>query len=152
MNPADVTTAASVATGLLAIVGTIVAKVLEQKTKQLNAELKNESALREQLLGRIERLEFALADAMKRESDLASRINELEHIVREKDAVARELRMKYDALAEAHRELSDRYKFSEQQNRKLRDEMLAWYIAADRRDTPIPPAYPPPHAKEPKPR
>jgi chromosome segregation ATPase len=142
VNPQDFTTAASIATGLLAVLGTIVAKVLEQKTKQLSADLHNESELRAQLLGRIERLEFALNAAAAREAELRAKVGELELCIRDKESAQREITLRYEALREAHRELSERYKFSEQQNRKLRDEMLAWYIS-DRRHTPIPPAYPP---------
>lgn len=139
----DAATIASVSTGLLAVIGTIVAKILEARAKRLEADLANESALRSQLMGRIDALEFKLAEAADREMTLARKINELEVLLRDKESAARELRLKYEALAEAHHELSDRYKFSEQQNRKLRDEMLAWYINEGRRHTPVPPKYDP---------
>lgn len=143
MNPEDLTTAASVATGLLAVFGTVVAKWLDSRATQLKHDLRNESELRTQLLGRIERLELALTNAAERECSMVRRIAELEGLVKDKDAARRELELRHDALLEAHRELSERYQFSEQQNRKLRDEMLSWYLRSDR-NTPVPPApYPP---------
>lgn len=143
MNPEDLTTAASVATGLLAVLGTVVAKWLDARATQLKQDLQSESELRTQLLGRIERLELALTNAAERECSMVRRIAELEGLVKDKDAARRELELRHDALLEAHRELSERYQFSEQQNRKLRDEMLSWYLRSDR-NTPVPPApYPP---------
>lgn len=145
MNLADVATYTSLSTGVVAVLGTIIAKWLEHKTKELSQKISAEASLRAQLMSRIDRLEQRLADAIGREDALRNKVLELETMVRTKEFSLKELQYKHEALLDNHRELSERYKFSERENSKLRDEMLRWYLESDiniRRTLPPPPRYP----------
>lgn len=108
----DLIAYASASTGLLAVVGTMLAKWLD-------AKVKNESRLREQLLGRIQDLEARLIDS-------TDKISRLELTIMSKTFEMRELTIKYEALKVNYEDLDARYKASEETARKLLEKLVTF--------------------------
>ncbi len=123
------------------LLGGIVAKWLDGRTKQLAEQLKNEAALMQTIVGRQEAIEFQLAAAMRREGEMSQRIRHLENEVKDRDMAVRELTWRYDALKEQYIDLNERHKQAEKDNMRLREELLKSYLesAEALRSLPAPP-------------
>lgn len=134
--------------GIVTVIGGIVAKWLETRTKLLSEELKVESELRNQLLGRIERLELERIVASKREDELLARVQHLETQLATKDLTLQKLTWDHNDLLRRHDELAERCKVAEAESKRLKDELLSHYMA----NSPERKTVPPPAPREPWPK
>lgn len=134
----NASTLAGVIGAVLTLIGGIVARLLENRTKLLSAQLNIESELRNQLLGRIEALEFQTIASRKREDELLGRIQVLETALRDKEYDLKELQARHGELQKRHEELSHRYAITEESNSSLRDQLLRHYIDNERKTIPPP--------------
>lgn len=127
---------APILTGVVAIIGAVVAKVLDSRSKKLSFELSSEIELRKMLLSRVDTLDLQLAMALKKVQDMEKKLHE-------KEVALLELSWKYESLKEAHSYLLDRYKLLAAGNQQLMDEVLQYYVEHHRRTSPPPrPYYP----------
>lgn len=138
----------AIVAGVVTVIGGVIAKLLESRTKLLSEELKVESELRNQLLGRIERLELERIVASKREDELLARVQHLETQLASKDLTLQKLTWDHNALLQRHDELAERCRVAEAESKRLKDELLSHYMASSPERKTVPP--PPP--KEPWPR
>lgn len=130
-------------------IGAAVAKLLDGRQKRLMAELEGERDLLRGVMGRQEALEMQLANATRREGQMAEQIRQLERELAKRDMDMKELTWRYEALRENYTELSERHKVAEADARRLRDELLRYYLEVDARRSmpaegrlPLPPRVP----------
>lgn len=115
--------------------------------KRMEKAIATESELRKSMAGRIDRLEFQLLAAEKKEEGLVLRIAALEAELHSRELALVEIKHRYEILHKDHAALSKALEVAEAAN-KRRDEMLAQYISETDKKT-IPP---PPLPKEPYPK
>lgn len=110
--------------------------------KRMEKAIATESELRKSMAGRIDRLEFQLLAAEKKEESLVLRIAALESELHQRELALVDIKHRYEILCKDHAALSKALEVAEQANRR-RDEMLAQYISdADKKTIPPPPKEP----------
>lgn len=107
MNAGDVQTIATVAAAVLALIGAIVTKWLDARSRVIAKKLEVETDFAKQLLTRVESLEMQLFMSRKTHEKLQEQIYSLRSALKEKEDDLKHLSYKYEALQAMYNDLAN---------------------------------------------
>lgn len=106
MNAGDIQTIATVAAAVLALIGAIVTKWLDTRSRVIAKKLEVETDFAKQLLTRVESLEMQLFMSRKTHEKLQEQIYSMRSALKEKEDDLKHLSYKYEALQAMYNDLA----------------------------------------------